>query len=241
MYTEQHIKAVIPESSPAPVPAVGMIVLSTDFTCERDFRDLAATHDLQFDLYVNRIHFQNPMTVYSLRAMLDDLTSVAADILPGYPLDAIVFNCTSASALLGDAAVRNAIQLGKPGVPVLTTAAAGVGHILQAGYKKISLLTPYNREISRGLADYFERGGLNIVSLNYMGIADDRDVARLTQSAIIDAACAAIDADVEAMFISCTAMRAAQILPEIEQATGLPVFSSNHSSFWQTMRILKLA
>jgi maleate isomerase len=91
------------------------------------------------------------------------------------------------------------------------------------------------------LADYFERAGLNIISLNYMGIADDRDVARLTQRAIIDAACAAIDADVEAMFISCTATRAAQILPEIEQATGLPVFSSNHSSFWQTMRILKLA
>ena len=241
MYSEKHIKAVIPQSSPAPVPAVGMIVLSTDFTCERDFRNLAAAHDLQFDLYVNRIHFENPMTVQSLRAMLDDLASVAADILPGYPLDAIVFNCTSASALLGDAAVRNAIQLGKPGIPVLTTAAAGVGHILQAGYKNISLLTPYSLEVSRGLVDYFERGGLNIMSLNYMEIADDRDVAKLTSRAIIDAACAAIDVDVEALFISCTATRASEILPEIEQVTGLPVFSSNHSSFWQAMKILKLA
>jgi maleate isomerase len=46
---------------------------------------------------------------------------------------------------------------------------------------------------------------------------------------------------VEALFISCTATRAAEILPEIEQVTGLPVFSSNHSSFWQAMKILKLA
>ncbi len=217
-----------------------MIVLSTDYTCERDYSRLAHEHKLDVDLYVNRIHFENPMTEQSLAAMLEDLGQVAADILPDCELDAIVFNCTSASALLGDAAVSDAVAPGKPNTPVLTTAAASVAHIQQAGHNKVSLLAPYSAVVSRHLADYFERSGLDILSLGYMGIEDDRDVARLSPQAILDAAREAIVPDTEALFISCTATRAAEMLPELERAVGLPVYSSNFCSFWQTMRLVNL-
>jgi maleate cis-trans isomerase len=30
------------------------------------------------------------------------------------------------------------------------------------------------------------------------------------------------------------------MLPELERAVGLPVYSSNFCSFWQTMRLVKL-
>jgi len=238
---ERQIQSSISDSPAKPVPKVGMIVLSTDYTCERDFSRLAHSNALDFDLYVNRIHFENPMTEQSLAAMLKDLGPVAADILPGCALDAIVFNCTSASAILGDAAVNEAIARSKPDTPVLTTAGASVAHILQAGHKKVSLLTPYSAEVSRRLADYFEYRGLDVLSLAYMGIADDRDVAHLSSQSIIAAAREAVVRDAQALFISCTATRAAEILPRIEQAVGLPVYSSNYCSFWQTMRLIKLA
>lgn len=239
-YSEKRIQSVISGPSSASPPKVGMIVLSTDFTCERDYSRLAHAHKLDFDLYVNRIHFENPMTEQSLAAMLEDLGPIAADILPDCALDAIVFNCTSASALLGDAAVSEAVGLGKPNTPVLTTAGASVAHIQRAGHKKISLLAPYSAVVSRHLADYFARSGLDVLSLSYMGIEDDRDVAHLSPQAILDAAREAIVPDTEALFISCTATRAAEMLPELEQAVGLPVYSSNFCSFWQTMRLVKL-
>jgi maleate isomerase len=240
-YSEKQIQSVISGPSSLSSPKVGMIVLSTDYTCERYYSRLAYAHNLDFDLYVNRISFENPMTEQSLAAMLADLGPVAADILPDCTLDAIVFNCTSASALLGDVAVSEAIGRGKPNTPVLTTAGASVAHIQQAGHKKVSLLAPYSAVVSRHLADYFERRGLDVLSLSYMGIADDRDVAHLSPPAILDAARKAIVPDAEALFISCTATRAAEMLPELEQAVGLPVYSSNFCSFWQTMRLLNLS
>jgi maleate isomerase len=240
-YSEKRIQSVISGPSSPSSPKVGMIVLSTDYTCERDYSRLAHAHNLDFDLYVNRISFENPMTEQSLAAMLVDLGPVATDILPDCTLDAIVFNCTSASALLGDVAVSEAIGRGKPYTPVLTTAGTSVAHILQAGHKKISLLAPYSAVVSRHLADYFEHNGLDVLSLGYMGIVDDRDVARLSTQTILDAAREAIVPGAEALFISCTATRAAEILPQLEQTVGIPVYSSNFCSFWQTMRILKLA
>ena len=119
-----------------------MIALSSDYTCEQDYSRLAQVNNLGFDLYVNHIHFNNPITVQSLAVVLDSLLPVETDMLPGGELDALVFSCTAASA--------------------------SVAQILQAGHKKFSLLVPYELEVNWHLADDFEHSGLDIQSLNYM-------------------------------------------------------------------------
>jgi len=219
-------------------PTVGLIILNTDLTCERDFSMLKTASNLNFNQYVNRIAFTNPMTKHNLETLLDDISSVTADILPACALDVVVFCCTSASALLGDAAIHQAIQQSKPGSKVITTASASVLNMQRQGHKKISLLSPYSEMVSLGLADYFESNGLEIVSLTYMNMEDDRDVARLSAEAITVAARAAIDPSADALFISCTAMRVVEIKQYLEKHLNIPVFSSNHSTFWETMRTI---
>ena len=58
------------------------------------------------------------MTPDSLAAIEGDLTQVSNEILPGYDLDLVVFNCTSSSSILGDDAVKLAIQESKPSAKV---------------------------------------------------------------------------------------------------------------------------
>ena len=58
-------------------PCVGLIVLNTDFTFERDFVRLYNERQPEFDFYFNRIHFANPMTPDSLAAIEGDLTEVS--------------------------------------------------------------------------------------------------------------------------------------------------------------------
>ena len=65
-------------------PSVGLIVLNTDFTFERDFVRMYSEQQPDFDFYFNRIHFANPMTPESLAAIGDDLTDTSSGILPGY-------------------------------------------------------------------------------------------------------------------------------------------------------------
>jgi maleate isomerase len=113
--------------------------------------------------------------------------------------------------------------------------------LLAKGISKISLLTPYSKSVSQGLAKYFNDNGVDVVSLTYMDIKDDRDVARLSVESITAAAKAAVDPSAEALFISCTAMRVVEIRNDLEKELGIPIFSSNHSTFWQTMKAIGLA
>jgi maleate isomerase len=239
MYTKSLLQPAFNYQNSA-IPTVGLVVLSTDLTCERDFSMLENVNDLVFDRYVNRIQFVNPMTLQNLTSMLSDLTAVTAEILPSCNLDVVVFCCTSASALVGDKAIQDAISKSKPNSKIITTASASVASLLAQGYKKVSLLTPYSEVVSQGVAKYFNDSGVDIVSLTYMDIKDDRDVARLSSKSIITAAKAAIDPTAEALFISCTAMRVVEIKEELETELGIPVFCSNHSTFWETMKAFKL-
>lgn len=241
MYTSNLLQPTLTYQNSSIQPTVGLVVLTTDLTCERDFSMLSKTNDLEFNQYVNRIRFINPMTQQSLTSMLGDLTAVTADILPSCSLDTVVFCCTSASALIGDQAIQDAISQSKPKTKVITTALASVASLLAEGYKKVSLLTPYNESVSQGVAKYFNDNGIEVVSLTYMDIKDDRDVACLSVESITAAAKAAVAPSAEALFISCTAMRVVEIKSELEKELGIPVFCSNHSTFWQTMKAINLA
>jgi len=137
-----------------------------------------------------------------------------------------------------DDAVKLAIQKSKPSAKVLTTSQAVVGDIKLKGINKISVLTPYNNDVSTLLADYLQRQGLEILSAMHMDMDDDRDVAMVIPGDIIAAAKLAIDDKADALFISCTALRSTEIIPEIERAIGKPVFTSNQSTFEQILHIV---
>ena len=220
-------------------PSVGLIVLNTDFTFERDFARLFNNQKPNFDFYFNRIHFANPMTPKSLAAIEGDLTEVSSEILPNYDLDLVVFNCTSSSSIIGDQAIELAIKKSKPTAKVLTTSQAVVSNIKRKGLKKVSVLTPYSAEISALLVDYFQRNSLEIVSFRYMDMSDDRDVAMVSPNNIITAAKQAIVDEADALFISCTAMRSTEVISVIEKEIGKPVFTSNQATFDEISFILE--
>jgi len=220
-------------------PTVGLIVLNTDFTFERDFVRMYSEQQPNYDFYFNRIHFANPMTPESLAAIGNDLTEVSAGILPGYDLDLVVFNCTSSSSIVGDDAIERAIQESKPTAKVLSTSKAVVANFKGRGFKKVSVLTPYSEEVSSLFRDYLQKNGIEIVSSMYMDMSDDREVAMLPADEIIKAAKAAIHDDADAIFISCTAMRSAEIIPQIEEAIGKPVLTSNQATFDQISRMIE--
>ena len=220
-------------------PAVGLIVLNTDFTFERDFVRMYSEQQPNYDFYFNRIHFANPMTPESLAAIGDDLTDASAGILPDYDLDLVVFNCTSSSSIVGDDAIEAAIQESKPSAKVLSTSQAVVANFKGRGFKKVSVLTPYSEEVSSLFRDYLQKNGIEIVSSMYMDMSDDREVAMLPADEIIKAAKAAIHDDADAIFISCTAMRSAEIIPQIEEAIGKPVLTSNQATFDQISRMIE--
>ena len=219
---------------PRPVARrIGLILLATDHTSELDFRAMAPGEGL--GIYANRLAFENPTTPENLRRMAPRLTGAAAMILPGADLDAICYCCTAASVELGDAAIADAVHKAKPGVPVITPSLAARAALHALGVRRISILTPYLRDTSRPMAGYFARHGIEPVNLTCLGMANDQDMARVPPARIVEAACATISPDAEALFISCTALRARSVAAEIERRIGKPVVTSNQASIWLTL------
>jgi maleate isomerase len=214
---------------------VGLVILSTDHTTEPDFQRMVAGPDI--GVYVARIPFTNPVTPDNLRAMQPSLTEAAALVLPGEELDAICYSCTSASVVIGDAEIEAAIRAAKPGVAVVTPPLASVHGLRALGARRISVLTPYTVETSRPMVTYFAGHGFDIASFTCLGLDDDRDMARISPVALVEIARDAIADDADALFISCTAVRAALAATEIEKASGRPLVSSNLASAWACLRL----
>jgi len=217
-----------------PLPRrVGLVALATDHTTEVDF---AVLPPRGIGVYATRIPFANPVTPDRLAAMAGDVTRAAALILPDEPLDAVVYSCTSASVVIGDEAVRDAIRAGKPGTRAITPISAGFAALRALGADRITLLTPYTPQTTRPMADCFEAGGFALQGVSCLNLTDDRDMARMSHATITDAARAALVPGSQALFLSCTAVRAAGIAGRIEDAVGVPVVTSNLATLWAAMR-----
>ncbi|MDW6026128.1 ectoine utilization protein EutA [Mesorhizobium sp. BAC0120] len=214
---------------------VGLIILATDHTTEPDFRRMVASE--RIGVYVARIPYANPTTPENLRKMQPALSEGAGLILPDEGLDAVCYSCTSASVVIGDAEIEAAIRGAKPGVPVVTPPLAAVNGLKVLGARRISVLTPYTVETSRPMAAYFAAHGFDIASFTCLGFDDDREMARLKPASLVDLAREAMAPDAEALFISCTALRSAAVVPEIESAIGRPVVTSNLATAWNCLRV----
>jgi maleate isomerase len=225
-----------PPLDPRPVPRrIGLVVLATDHTSERDFARLVPQEEV--GVYVSRVAYTNPTTPENLRTMQPRLGASAALILPGEPLDVLCYACTSASVVIGDGEVAWALQATRPGVPVVTPPAAARTALQALGAHRISLLTPYTRATTAAVADYFMNHGFDLRSATCLGLDDDRLMARVRRDAIVAAAVAATAPDAEALFVSCTALRATEVAETIEAAIGRPVVTSNQASVWRCLRL----
>jgi maleate isomerase len=214
---------------------VGLVILATDHTTEPDFQRMVASDHI--GLYTARIPYANPTTPDNLRGMQPSLTEGARLILPDEDLDIICYSCTSASVVIGDEEIDTAINRAKPAVPVVTPPLAAVRGLQALDARRISILTPYTIETSTPMAHYFAAKGFEIASFTCFGLDDDREMARVSPQSLISAAREAMCDDADALFISCTALRAASVAFEIERAIGKPVVSSNLATAWATLRI----
>jgi maleate isomerase len=119
----------------------------------------------------------------------------------------------------------------------VTPTAASVQGLRALSANRISVLTPYTIETSRPMADYFAECGFAIDSFTCLGLTDDREMARISPKEIVAFAKDAAAPESDALFISCTAVRAAGVIAEIEQAIGKPVVSSNYATAWACLRL----
>lgn len=218
----------------APRYRIGLIALETDEATEPDFQRMMPDGAAYF---TSRVISANPVTMENLRKIGPRLAESAAQILPGARLDSIAYSCTSGTVALGYDEVANQIAKGRPGVPVTTPITAGIAGLKKLGAKRITLFTPYIDSVNQAMRGFLEDHGIEVLNIASFCIEDDLDMARLPPEAIRAAAIEANHRHADAVFISCTAIRAVEILEDAEATLGKPVLSAIQCLFWDALRL----
>ena len=215
-------------------PKVGLLALSTDLTVESDFQSVC--QKLPFDLFVNRIHNENPLTKENLLKMYDQIESVAEKILPGQKINTVAYACTSGTVAIGEDKVKEKVQQAKPDCYVTTPITSAIKAFKEMNVKKIALFTPYPESVNKTILDYFDKKNINIISFSTFNIDLDEDIASVDPKYLLETLIKLDIKGADALFISCTALPALEILDEVEKKINKTVLSSNQTLIWDTLR-----
>lgn len=211
---------------------LGLIVLSTDESLETEARSVLAGRDV--GVHHSRIFSDSDVTPENLVSMQERMAA-SASLLPGR-LDAVGYGCTSASALMGPELVEAQVQLAHAGVPVTNPISAVVAGLRALDVSRIAMVTPYAAEVAAPMCAFLEMRGIEVAHAVSFNEADDRRVARITESSTHAAVLeAARGRDVQAVFASCTNLRTFGVIDAAEAALDLPMISSNQALMWHVL------
>ena len=214
---------------------IGLIVLASDHATERDFRRMLPGDD-EVAFFVSRVQNASVCTVEALGNMAPRLAEAASLLIPDGRLDAMAYSCTSASVVIGVEAVRASICAQRPGLPCATPITGILSGMSRLGVSRVAMLSPYIEEVTAPMVRFVEAHGVEVVARRDFNLEREIDLARLTPRAIFNAALQLDCPEAEAIFIPCTAIRAVEVIDQLERALGKPVITSIQALFWEAVR-----
>jgi len=125
--------------------------------------------------------------------------------------------------------------------PVVTSAGALIDglHHLQA--RKIAIIAPYMKPLTKLVVDYIENEGVEVIDAVALEIADNIAVSRHDPKSLIDIAKRLRTADADAVVLSaCVQMPSLPVLPAVQSLFDQPVISAAACTTFCMLRALNL-
>ena len=223
-----------PDNGPG-LHRIGLITLANDYATERDFINAKPGDDVA--LFVTRVENTSDCTIETLPLMAPHITKAAELVIPDGRLDVMAYACTSGTVVMGYEKICALIHAARPDIPVVTPITASLAALDRFNARKLAVLTPYTDDVNSAIAAHLEQHGKTVCAFTSFRIEDNEVMARLPPEAILRGAIEADRPEAEALFISCTAIRALDVVERIEQAIGKPVVTANQAMIWQALRL----
>ncbi|SLN61574.1 Maleate isomerase [Pseudooceanicola marinus] len=214
----------------------GLIVLRTDETVEADARQMLAGEGLAH--YVSRGPCQPHVTMAGLALMEAEIPR-STSLLPderGY--DVVGYACTSGATSIGSDRVEAAVRAGTRVRHVTNPLVAAIAAMQALGARRLAFVSPYLPEVSQAMRARLEEAGMEIAGFGSMEERDDLRVARIDGPSIAAGIRNVVaQAPCDAVFLSCTNLRALHLVAPLEAELGLPVLTSNQVLLWHMLRL----
>jgi len=229
---------------------IGQIVPSSNTTMETEIpavlRAREAVAPERFTFHSSRMRMQK-VTKEELEAMDRDSDRCAVELADAR-MDVLGYACLVAIMSMGKGYHRvsekrlheRTIQAGGP-APVVTSAGALVDGIKAIGARKVSILAPYMKPLTRLVIDYIENEGIEVIDSISLEIPDNLEVGRQDPRAPIEITKKLNTKNADAIVASaCVQMPSLPSVQPIEDRTGLPVVSSSVSTTYMMLKKLGL-
>ena len=229
---------------------IGQIVPSSNTTMETEIPAILRARERElperFTFHSSRMRMQK-VTQEELAAMDRDSDRCALELADAR-VDVLGYACLVAIMSMGKGYHRvsearlhqRTVEAGGR-APVVTSAGALVDGLKALGAKRISLLAPYMKPLTRLVIDYIEHEGIEVVDSISLEIADNLEVGR--QDALAPLAITqrlntqGVDAVVASACVQMPSLASVQL---IEDRTGLPVVSSSIATTFMMLKKLGL-
>lgn len=173
------------------------------------------------------------------RALFDDVKHHAADLAHA-GVSVIAYGCTAGSLTVPVTELPDYMER-ETGFPCVTTAQALVEALRSFSVKRVAVATPYHDALNRHETDFLQAHSFDVVAIRGMGyggggVAEYRNIARVTPSEVHDFAIGVMRPSADALLISCTDLATLDVIQSLESETGKLVISSNQATFWLALR-----
>jgi len=230
---------------------VGQIVPSSNTTMETEvpavLRRHGAAHGVDFTFHSSRMRMKK-VTKEELEAMDRDSDRCALE-LSDARVDVMGYACLVAIMSMGHGYHRESekrlhgrtVENGGP-APVVTSAGALVEGLHALGAKKIAVIAPYMKPLTKLVIDYIEAEGVEVLDSISLEIEDNLEVGARDPLALVDIAPKLNIANADAVVLSaCVQMPSLAAVPVVEKSLGgIPVISSSICTSFRMLEELGL-
>jgi maleate isomerase len=229
---------------------IGQIVPSSNLTMEREipamFRARETVLPERFSFHSSRMRMKR-VTKEELAAMDTDSDRCALE-LSDARVDVLGYACLVAIMSMGKGYHRvseerlhqQTVENGAP-APVVTSAGALIAGLNHLGARRIALIAPYLKPLTRLVVDYIESEGIEVVDHLALEIPDNLDVGARDPLALVDISRKVQTRGIDVLVLSaCVQMPSLAAIPLVEDAIGVPVVSAATCTTWNLLSRLGL-
>jgi len=212
---------------------LGFILMSTDLAAEQDLYDMAPDG---VGVHFTRLRTQDLTTNETLAEHIEGMADAASRIHPAARPNIISYSCTSGSIVNGEENIMAEIKKGAPYAKPTTLVTGVLDALEELNAKKIVLGTPYIDEVNTAEAKFLYEKGINLIDVQGLGLATGMEMGRVLPQYWKEFACEIDTPDADAIFLSCSGIRALEAVEEIEKIVNKPVITSNQAQMWSCLR-----
>lgn len=167
------------------------------------------------------------------------LQAATRDVLHVEP-EVVAYLCTSGSFIRGVEYERQLVKaiIEAGAKDAVTTSGALAEAVKALGISRMSVITPYDEELTGLLVKFLGELGVTVARSNHLGLGGG--IWKVNYRTVAERILAADTDDADAIFVSCTNLRTYDVIEPLEKLLDKPVLTANQLTIWACLDRMRL-